>query len=147
MTVIFLLMFLCQNQQALEERQCVHIGLGVGHGYGQGAGQGQGCQMPGVGDHLKLLSEKLNLSQSQQARIQDILEDLLAQLEAIRRDGTLFSKDRLRKVPRLRAASVSKLRDPLDDDQKQKFDEMRQAQRERVGESGGDCSMIWIAVE
>lgn len=130
--------------------QLKHIGHGHGQGYGrgsgQGSGQGQGCEMPGVEDHIKVLSEKLNLDQDQQARFRVMLEGQLAQMEAIRKDESLSREEKAGKVRRLREESASKVRDLLNDDQKQSFDEMQHDDRERMKqrkERGQDCSTIW----
>jgi hypothetical protein len=115
-----------------------------------GAGQGQGHQTPSVDDHLKVLSERLNLSQDQQARIKIILEGQLAQMYAIRKNEFLSQDDRMSKLRSLREASAAKVRVQLDDEQKKKFDDMRQDMRGRIKERqtrGEDCSMIWMAVE
>src|SRR5574341_329573 len=125
-------------------------GQGYGQGSGQGRGQGQGCQMPGAGDHLKALSERLNLSQDQQASIEVILEDQLAQLRAIRTDASLSPSDKMSKIRSLREASASQVRGQLNDGQKKRFDEMRQDAHERMKERqarGEDCSLIWMPMD
>jgi len=126
------------QSQTSNEKQRVHHG--EGHGQGQGTGVGQGCQMPDAGEHLKVLAEKLHLSQSQQARIKAVLENQLAQLQAIRNDESLTRDQRSGKIRGIREASFANIRDLLSSGQKDTFAEMRR-------EGGGDCSMIWVAVE
>jgi len=126
------------QSQTSNEKQRVHHG--EGHGQVQGTGVGQGCQMPDAGEHLKVLAEKLHLSQSQQARIKAVLENQLAQLQAIRNDESLTRDQRSGKIRGIREASFANIRDLLSSCQKDTFAEMRR-------EGGGDCSMIWVAVE
>ena len=121
----------------------VHIGLGVGQGYGHGVGGGRGCQMPSVDDHLKLLSEKIGLSQGQRTRIATVVADQLAALQGIGTDMSLSREDKSNRVRRLRETAVSEVRNLLNDNQKTKFDEMRQGRHQR----DQDCSLIWVAVD
>ena len=121
-----------------DEKQRVHHG--EGHGQGQGVGVGRGCKTPDAGDHLKVLAEKLHLSQSQQARIKPVLENQLAQLQALRNDESLTRDNKESSIRALRDASFTNIRGLLSSSQKNTFAEMRH-------ESGGDCSMIWVAVE
>ena len=127
-----------KQSQTSDEKLRVHHG--EGHGQGEGVGVGRGCKTPDAGDHLKVLVEKLHLSQSQQARIKPVLENHLAQLGAIRNDESLNRDDRASRIRALRDASFANIRDLLSSSQKNTFAEMRH-------EPGGDCSMIWIAVE
>ncbi|HYL77692.1 MAG TPA: hypothetical protein VEU96_25990 [Bryobacteraceae bacterium] len=126
------------QSQTSDEKQRVHHG--EGHGQGKGIGVGQGCEMPNAADHLKVLAEKLHLSQSQQARIKGVLENQLAQLQSVRNDESLARDDRANKMRAVRDASFANIRGLLSSSQKDTFGEMRH-------EPGGDCSMIWIAVD
>lgn len=129
--------FLTGDQRAtFDEMQRAHSG----HGQGQGIGVGQGCEMPDAGDHLKVLAEKLHLSQSQQARIKAVLDGQLAQLQAVRNDESLTRADKTSKIRSVRESSYANIRDLLSSSQKNTFAEMRH-------EPGGDCSMIWVAVD
>jgi len=128
------------QRATFDEMQRTHAGHGEGHGQGLGIGVGQGCEMPDAGDHLKVLAEKLHLSQSQQARIKPLLENQLALLQAVRNDESLTSADKTSKIRGLRESSFANIRDLLSSSQKNTFAEMRR-------EPGGDCSMIWVAVE
>lgn len=143
------------QRRIFDEMQRVHAGQGDGQGssqrshqgIGEGFGIGRGCEMPGVDDHLTFLSGKLNLSQDQQARIKRIVDDQLAQLQKVREDETLSREERMNKVHSLRAASASRVREELTDDQKPKFDAMQQEMRASNGPGGADCAMIWIVEE
>src|SRR5436853_103576 len=108
--------------------------------------QEEGRSTQDVSDQLKLLSARLNLSQDQQAKLKVIIEDQLARLQAIGTDRSLSTNDKRDKVNDLRETTALKVRDQLNDDQKRKFDELRNDKNERMKERrerGEDCSMIW----
>jgi hypothetical protein len=137
----------------MQQEMTLHVGTGQGEGNGseQGAGlgygQGRGCQMPTVNEHLALLSEKLDLSQPQQEKIQALLEGQLAHLRSIRNEESLSPQDKVNKIRNLREASATMVRERLTNDQRKKFDEMLtnadEIMKERR-ERGEDCSMIWM---
>lgn len=104
---------------------------------GQDNGEKHG-RMGSVDDQVKMLSEKLNLSDDQQAKVKSILTDQHQQMQAIRDDSSLSQDDKRSKMRGLRDATHSKIRDVLNDDQKTKFDQMQQEMRERSkeGKSG-----------
>lgn len=76
----------------------------------------------GVDDRLKDLTEKLGLTDDQQAKIKAVLEDEQQQLLA--KDNSLSPQDRTSRLNRIRVSTKNKIRDLLDDDQKYKFDQM-----------------------
>lgn len=76
----------------------------------------------GVDDRLKDLTEKLGLTDDQQAKIKAVLEDEQQQLQA--KDNSLSPQDRTSRLNRIRVSTKNKIRDLLDDDQKYKFDQM-----------------------
>lgn len=90
-----------------------------------------------VDDHVKMLTEKLNLSDDQQAKVKSILTDSHQQMQAIRGDSSLSQDDRRSKMRSLREATNSKVRDVLNDDQKKQFDEMQQQMREQGKKGSG----------
>jgi hypothetical protein len=142
------------QRKTFDEMQREHIGYGRGQGYGrgtgQGSGRGRGCQMPSVEDHLQVLSDGLNMNQDQQARLASVIEDSLAQLEAIRKDASLSPDLRTIKVRMLREATASRVRDELNDAQRKMFDEMRESKQQIMKqrrERGEDCEMIWLVAE
>jgi Spy/CpxP family protein refolding chaperone len=101
-------------------------------------GGGRGPQS--VDDQLKNLTDKLNLSADQQAKIKPILEDTRSQMQKIRQDDSMSREDKMAKGRSLREAANSRIRDVLTDDQKKAFDdlqkEMREQQRQRQQGSG-----------
>jgi hypothetical protein len=71
-------------------------------------------------------------------------------MKNIRKDESLSPGEKMSKMRGLREASAASIRGPLSDDQRKKFDEMRQDAREHMKERqerGEDCSMIWIVME
>jgi hypothetical protein len=139
-----------------DDVQQEHIGLGIGRGEGEGSGQGQGsgqghgCQMPTVDDHLKILNEKLSLSQEQLAMAESLLTKQLDLLDSIRKDKHLSRDDRISKARSVRHESTSQLRGLLNEDQKAEFDDMLRDKTEiknQRREKGEDCTLIWIVVE
>jgi hypothetical protein len=142
------------QRQTFDEMQLEHIGYGHGQGYGRGTGQGsghgRGCQMPSAADHLQILTDRLKLSQDQQARLTVVIEDALAQMEAIRKDASLSPDGRMIKARMLREATASRARDELTEVQRKRFDEMGQDKEQVMKqrrERGEDCAMIWLVVE
>ena len=87
--------------------------------------------MPSVEDQLKNLTEKLSLTDDQQAKIKPILEDSRAQMQKVMQDDSMSREDKMAKGRTLREASNSKIREVLNDDQKKKFDDMQKEMQER----------------
>jgi periplasmic protein CpxP/Spy len=90
-----------------------------------------------VDDRVKMLTEKLNLSEDQQAKAKSILTDSHQQMQAVRNDSSLSQDDRRSKMRSLHEATNSKLRDILNDDQKKTFDDMQQQMREHSNHGKG----------
>src|SRR5438094_884491 len=83
---------------AAAQRDNIHIGRGEGIGRGQGRGQGHGCQMPTLDAHLNYLSEKLNLSPDQRAKLTASPNDQLSQMQTIRNTPSLSPEDAVGRV-------------------------------------------------
>ena len=116
-------------------------GSGQEANQGHGQGQGQGRGMPSVEDHVKLLTEKLDLTADQQAKAKTILEDQRQQMDAIRKDDSLSREDKMSKARALREAAQAKVREVLNDDQKKKLDQLEQEMRDRNRpKQGGDSN-------
>lgn len=81
---------------------------------------------PSVDEHLKLLTEKLNLSDEQQAKIRPGLEQMDAATRKIMHDDSLTREERLAKVRAARMAADKKLREILTDEQKKALDQLEQ---------------------
>jgi periplasmic protein CpxP/Spy len=85
-------------------------------------------------DHVKMVSEKLNLSDDQQSKVKAILVDSHQQMHTIMDDASLSQEDKKSKLHSLHEATHSKIREVLNDDQKKKFDVMLQEMQDRSKE-------------
>jgi Spy/CpxP family protein refolding chaperone len=109
----------------------------------QGGGDDQGRRrgMPTVEEQLKNLTERLSLTDDQQAKIKPILEDTRSQMMKLMQDESMSRGDKMTKGRSLREAGNGKIRDVLTDEQKKKFDSMQEEMRERMRQrqqGGGD---------
>ena len=94
-------------------------------------------QMPSVDDHVKELTEKLNLNADQQAKARSMLEVFHQQSETISKDNSLSREEKRAKLRTAHESAKSKFREILNDDQKQKFDAMdKEMQEHRHGPEG-----------
>ena len=100
----------------------------------QGGGEDQGRRrgMPSVEDQLKNLTEKLSLTDDQQAKVKTILEDTRGQMTKLMQDESMSREDKMAKGRSLRETGNGKIRDVLTDEQKKKFDDMQQIGRAHV---------------
>lgn len=99
-------------------------------GEGQHAQHGRG--MPSVDDQVKMLSQRLNLTEDEQAKIKPILEDQHTQMQGLMKDSSLSPADRRDKAMSIHDQTHAKIRDVLTDDQKKKFDAMQTEMREHM---------------
>ena len=76
--------------------------------------------------HLRILSERLDLSADQQAKIKPILEQMLAGREKIRQDGSLSNEARQEKQKNLQEKADKQVRKFLNEEQKRKLDQLEQ---------------------
>ena len=79
--------------------------------------------LPSVEDQLKVLTEKLNLSEDQQATIRPILKNLHDATQKLAQDKSLSHEGRLAKVRPQRMKANQQIRQILSDDQKKKLDQ------------------------
>jgi len=98
---------------------------------------GQRRGMPSVDDQLKNLTERLTLTDDQQAKIKPILEDQRTQMQALMKDDSLSQDDRRAKGRSIRESTDTKIRDVLTDDQKKKYDAWQQEMRDRMRQRQG----------
>jgi Spy/CpxP family protein refolding chaperone len=82
--------------------------------------------VPTVEQHLKVLSEKLDLTSDQQAKAKPILQELHDGSMKLAQDESLTREERLDKVRPLREKADQQLREILTDDQKKKLDQLEQ---------------------
>jgi periplasmic protein CpxP/Spy len=81
---------------------------------------------PSIDDQVKMLTQQLNLTTEQQARMKNVLEDQHQQATAIINDSSLAREDKIQKIRGLRENTITRARSMLNDDQKKKLDAMLQ---------------------
>jgi len=74
--------------------------------------------------HLKLLTEKLGLTEQQQTKARPILHEMNEAEQKIKADDSLSQKEMLERVRPFREKADKKLRKFLSDDQKAKLDQL-----------------------
>ena len=86
-------------------------------------GAAQGVVLPDVGDQLKVLTQKLDLSVDQQPKVKTILQELHDASLKLMQDESTSHEELLSKVRPLRMNADKKIREILSDDQKKKLDQ------------------------
>jgi hypothetical protein len=89
-------------------------------------GAAQGVVLPDVGDQLKVLTQKLELSVDQQPKVKTILQELRDASLKLTQDESASREELLSKVRPLRMNAHKKIREILSDDQKKKLDQYLQ---------------------
>ena len=90
---------------------------------------------PGIDDQVNVLTEALNLTSDQQAKVKTILENQHQQGVGVVSDSSLSRDAKLQKIHDLRQSTIDRVRGTLtSDEQKGKFDAMVQAQNDRIRE-------------
>jgi hypothetical protein len=89
-------------------------------------GHARDAGLPSVEEQLKVLTEKLNLTGDQRAKIKPIMKELHDATEKLIQDEHMTQEERLAKVRPLRMKANEKIRTFLDDDQKKKLDQYLQ---------------------
>ena len=97
----------------------------------------QGVVRPYVGDQLKVLTQKLDLSVDQQPKVKIILQELHDASLKLMQDKSTSREELLSKVRPLRMNADKKIREILSDDQKKKLDQYLQGPH---GEMHGNLS-------
>jgi len=82
-------------------------------------------------NRLKMLTEKLNLTEDQQAKLKPILEDQSKQMKALHEDTSLAPADKQAKMKELHESSIEKMNAILTPDQQTKWKQMRQEMMEK----------------
>jgi Spy/CpxP family protein refolding chaperone len=89
----------------------------------QDAAQSRGTN---VGPQMKLLTERLDLTRDQQARLKPILKEFHEAAQKLMQDESLSREERLAKVRPQRYKADKQIREILTDDQKRKLDQYLQ---------------------
>ena len=87
----------------------------------------------GHGDRLKELTEKLNLTADQQAKIKPIIEDEMKAMKALKDDTSLDMKAKHEKEMEIRKSNVDQILALLTPEQQEKFKDMIKAMHEKHG--------------
>lgn len=85
---------------------------------------------------VNILAKRLNLSDDQKQKLQAIFTDSQQQMQSIRQDSSLSRQDKMEKMKTLRSQTDDKINGILNDDQKQKYAQMREQARERMQDRG-----------
>jgi len=85
-----------------------------------------GHGMPSVDDHLKMLSEKLDLTSDQQMKIRPILQELQDSAQKLMQDQSLSQEERRAQHKAQMKVADRKARAFLNDDQKKKLDALEE---------------------
>ena len=81
--------------------------------------------------HLQMLSEKLNLSEDQKAKLKPILQDQAQQLRALRDDPSLSPEQKSAKKKIVRELTHDQINSVLTPEQQDKFKQMKQDAMEK----------------
>jgi Spy/CpxP family protein refolding chaperone len=97
---------------------------------GRGPG-GPGRGMPSPEQRLKRMTEALNLTSDQQAKIKTIMESEKTKMDALRDDTSVEGEAKRDKAMQIRKDSQASIREVLTADQQAKFDKMQAEMRNR----------------
>jgi len=86
---------------------------------------------------LKMLTEKLDLTDDQQAKLKPILEDESTQMKTLHEDTSLTPEDKKAKMKELHESSTEKINAVLTPDQQSKWKQMKQEMMEKHKEMKG----------
>jgi len=86
----------------------------------------QASDLPDVGNQLKVLTQKLDLTADQQPKVKGILQELHDATQKIMQDETISRDQLLNKIRPLRMNANSKIREILSDEQAKKLDQYLQ---------------------
>ena len=81
--------------------------------------------------HLQALSEKLNLTDDQKAKLKPILEDQMQQMKAVREDSSLSPEQKRAKMKSIHESLHNQINAVLTPEQQAKFKQMKQEQMEK----------------
>ena len=84
-----------------------------------------------------MLTEKLNPTEDQQAKVKPVLKDESTKMKAIHDDASLAPVDKQAKMKELHMSSTEKINAILTPDQQAKWKQMKQAMMEKHNEMKG----------
>ncbi len=86
-----------------------------------------GGQMMSADEQMKELTQRLDLTSDQQAKVKPIVEDTHQQMQAIMSDTSLSHQDKMAKIRTLHESAHAKLNDILTDEQKKKLSALEES--------------------
>src|SRR6201989_1980303 len=89
-----------------------------------GTSQGNAQNVPTVEQHLRVLSEKLDLTSDQQPKVKPILQELHDATLKVAQDESLTHEERMDKVRPLREKADKQIREILNEEQRKKLDQL-----------------------
>jgi hypothetical protein len=98
---------------------------------GSSAPAARSGSLPGVDDHLKVLSEKLDLTAEQQDKARPILKEMQDAMEKVMDNQSLTQEQMHEQIHPIQAKADKELRTFLRDEQKQKLDALEQQMHEQ----------------
>jgi periplasmic protein CpxP/Spy len=104
---------------------------------GQQGGQMGHGQMPTVDQRMQRLTQALNLTEDQQAKIKPIVENESSQMQSLRSDTSLSQEDRMGKMKQIRENTASQINPILTPDQQKQYAEMMSRMGHGRGGPGG----------
>src|SRR5215469_2680870 len=81
--------------------------------------------------HLQMLSEKLNLTDDQKAKLKPILQDEMQQMKAVREDSSLSEDQRRAKMKSIHESLHDQINAVLTPEQQAKFKQMQHEEMEK----------------
>jgi protein CpxP len=81
--------------------------------------------------HLQMLSEKLNLTDDQKAKLKPILHDKMEQMKAVREDSSLSEEQKRAKMKSIHESLHDQINAVLTPEQQTKFKQMKQEQMQK----------------
>lgn len=103
----------------------------------QGQGGGYGHRNMNPDQQLRHLARALDLSSDQQSQLKPILEEQDQKMQSLWQDQSMSREDRHGKMMELRQESNSRIEAVLNDQQKQKFEQMQQDRMQRMQQRNG----------
>jgi len=85
----------------------------------------------GAEQHLQMLSEKLNLTDDQKAKLKPILQDQMQQMKAVREDSSLSEDQKRAKMKSIHESLHDQINAVLTPEQQAKFKQMQHEQMEK----------------
>ena len=104
----------------------------------QGSAMGSHPDASSPEAHLQMLTEKLNLTADQQAKLKPILEDQAQQMKAVRDDTSLSEEQRKAKMKAIHESLHGQINSVLTPEQQAKLKQMKQESMEKHKEMKED---------